>query len=122
EVQAMAGTVGDATIDVEDVVSASVRYESGAIGTLHHTYALPRPGGEGWVGLRGTRGSVTIQPSGNWSWMGGASPLDPVRSQHVTYEPAPSTGYGATGVVVIDDLLRAIEEDRQPLANGRHIV
>lgn len=122
EVQAMAGTIGDPSIDVEDVVSASVRYESGAIGTLHHAYALPRPGGEGWVGIRGTRGSVTIRPSGDWSWMGGASPLEPVRGQHVTYDPAPSTGYGATGVVVIADLLAAIEEDRQPLATGQHII
>ncbi len=122
EVQAMTGTIGDPTVDVEDVVSASVRYESGAIGTIHHAYALPRPGGEGWVGLRGTQGSVTIQPNGNWSWMGGASPLEPVRGQHVTYDAAPSTGYGATGAVVIDDLLRAIAEGRQPLATGQHII
>ncbi len=122
EVQAMTGTVGDPSIDVEDVVSASVRYASGAIGTIHHAYALPRPGGEGWVGLRGTHGSVTIQPNGNWSWMGSATPLEPVRGQQVTYDLAPSTGYGATGVVVIDDLLRAIEEDRQPLATGQHII
>ena len=122
EVQAMTATAGDPTIDVEDVVSASVRYASGAIGTVHHAYALPRPGGEGWVGLRGTQGSVTIQPSGDWSWTGGASPLEPIRGQHVIYDPAPSTGYGGAGVVVIDDLLRAIEEDRQPLATGQHII
>lgn len=122
EVQAMTATVGTGAIDVEDVVSTSVRYESGAIGTVHAAYALPAPGGEGYVALRGTAGSVNIQPNGNWSWAGRASPHDPARGQQVTYDPAPTTGYGPIGAVVIDDLLRAIGEDRPPLANGQHVT
>jgi len=35
ELQAMAGTVAGEGIDVEDVISISVRYRSGAIGTIH---------------------------------------------------------------------------------------
>ena len=122
EVQAMTATSGTSAIDVEDVVSASVRYESGAIGTLHAAYALPAPDGVGHVGLRGTRGSVTVLPNGNWAFTGGDDLLDPVVGQQVTYDLAPATGYGAIGVVIIDDLLRAIEEDRPPLATGEQVT
>ncbi len=118
----MIGTIGDPTIDVEDIVSASVRYESGAIGTVHLAYASPRTGGKGHVAIRGTEGSLEIQSDGSWSWMGGGSLLDPVLSQTTNYESRPSTGYGAVGVVIIDDLLRAIEDDREPLATGAYVI
>lgn len=122
EVQAMAATVGDTTIDVEDVLSASLRFESGAIGTVHFAYALPRPGGDGYVAIRGDRGSLKIEPGGAWSFFGGGSVLDPIVEQHGVYSNRPSTGYGAVGTVIIDDLLRAIEEDHEPLATDHHIL
>lgn len=122
EVQAMTATVGDATIGVEDVVSASLRYASGAIGTAHFAYALPRPGGEGYVAIRGTRGSLKIEPSGAWAFLGSGSLLEPIVEQHGTYANRPPAGYGAAGTVIIDDLLRAIEEERDPLATDRHVL
>ena len=121
EVQAMSATIHPG-IDVEDVMSASVRYESGAIGTLHYVYALPRTGGEGHVAIRGTNGSVRILPDGSWTWTGPGTLLDPMMSQTTTYESRSSSGYGAVGAVIVDDLLRAIEEDRDPLATGAHAV
>lgn len=121
EVQAMTGTVGSA-IAVEDVISMAVRYASGAIGTVHYAYALPRSGGEGYLALRGSRGSIRIEPNGALSWTGPGDAKDPVISQQTTYETRKLPGYGAVGVTIIDDLLRAIEEDRDPLATGENAV
>ena len=122
EVQAMIGTVGSDAIDVEDVISMAVRYASGAIGTVHHAYALPRPGSEGYLALRGSRGSIRIQPDGTLSWQGPGDAGDPVVTQQTTYETRKVPGYGSVGVTVVDDLLRAIAEDRDPLATGEHVV
>ena len=50
----MAGTLGEAKIDVEDVLSMSVRYASGAIGTGHHAFVIPKAGAnEGYFAVRG---------------------------------------------------------------------
>jgi predicted dehydrogenase len=117
EVQAMAGTVGT-NIEVENVLSMAVRHRSGAIGTVHYAYALPRTGGEGYLALRGAAGSARIQPDGTLSWIGPGTPGEPLLTQTNAYQNRTAPGYGAAGGAIIDDLLRAIDEDRQPLANG----
>ena len=122
EVQAMSGTVGGDAIDVEDVISMAVRYAGGAVGTVHFAYALPRSGGEGYLALRGARGSVRIQPDGTLTWIGPGAAIDPVIAQHTNYESRKLPGYGAGGVTIIEDLLRAIEEDRDPLATGENVT
>jgi predicted dehydrogenase len=122
EVQAMAGTVNGEAIDVEDVISLAMRYESGAIGTVHYAYALPRTFGEGYVALRGSGGSVKILPSGNLTWIGAGSVSDPVMVQETTYTTRSFPGYGAAGVACLDDLLRAIAEDRDPAATGEDVT
>jgi predicted dehydrogenase len=122
EVQAMAGTVGGEAIDVEDVISLSLRYAGGAIGTVHYAYALPRPTGEGYVALRGSNGSVKVTPGGDLTWIGPGNAADPVTIQESKYTMRSVPGYGALGVTIVDDLLRAIEEDRDPLATGEHIT
>ncbi len=120
--QAMIASPGDTGVEVEEVVSASVRYASGAIGTVHYAYALPRPGGEGYVAIRGTKGSVKILPDGSWTLTVDGSVDAPLLSRTVSYETGPSTGYGAIGAVILADLLGAIEEGRQPLATGRDVA
>jgi predicted dehydrogenase len=122
EVQAMAGTVNGEAIDVEDVISLALRYESGAIGTVHYAYALPRPAGEGYLALRGSGGSVKITPSGDVTWIGPGSVADPVTDQEINYTTRTFPGYGAGGVAIIDDLVRAIEEDREPFVTGEHVT
>jgi predicted dehydrogenase len=122
EVQAVAGTVSGEPIEVEDVISLAVRYASGAIGTVHYAYALPRPMGEGYLALRGSSGSVKILPNGNLSWIGPGSVTDPVTAQETTYTTASFRGYGPGGVAIIADLLAAIAEDRDPLAPGEALV
>lgn len=45
-----------------------------------------------------------------------------MRTQQTTYETRKVPGYGAVGVTIIDDLLRAIEEEREPLATGEDVT
>jgi len=122
EVQATMATVEDLPIDVENVCSASIRYASGALGTVHMAYALPRPGGEGHIAIRGTRASVRILADGSWVLTGPGTATDPETSRSGTYTSGPSTGYGSGGAVIIDDLLDAVEEDREPRATGEDVT
>jgi predicted dehydrogenase len=116
ELHAMAGTLGAAQVPVEDVISMSVRYANGAIGTVHYAYALPRPGNDGYVALRGTGGSLRIQSNGVISWFGPGDRVDPHTAETRTYELAKAPGYGPLALAAISDWLDAIEQDRQPLA------
>ena len=125
EVQAMAATVS-AGIDVEDVISLALRFGGGAIATVHYAYALPRPGADGYVAVRGTGGSVKLSP-GAWGrdswleWTGGGA-TDSVVAERRTYTNREVPGYGTGALSVISDLLAAIREDRQPLASGEALV
>lgn len=117
-VLARTANVGDDGIDVENVVTASIQYATGVIGTVHLAYALPRAGADGYIALRGTDGSLRITPDGSWTFMARGSVLEPLASQSSRYEFGPSTGYGAIGAVIVQDLLRAIRNDREPLVGG----
>jgi predicted dehydrogenase len=114
--QAMTAMTNDAGIDVEDTVSVSFRTTSGALGTMHFAYALPRPGGEGYVALRGSDGSVRIDANGTTTWIGAGSPDDPLLTEQTTFDSIRLPGYGSAGHAIIADLLEAISDDRQPLA------
>ncbi len=122
EVQALAGQVNEAGIDVEDAISVSLQYESGAIGTLHCAYVLPRTMSTGYLAVRGSNGSVSVQFDGSVTWIGPGTRDDPIREETLTYSTAALPGYGSMAPAVIRDLLEAIEEDRQPLASGDALV
>jgi predicted dehydrogenase len=122
EVQALSGQVNNAGIDVVDAISLAFRYESGAIGTLHCAYVLPRTMSQGYVAIRGVNGSVSVQFDGSVKWIGAGDRDDPVREESLTYTSASLPGYGSMAPAVIRDLLSAIDEDRQPLANGDALV
>ena len=122
EVRALAGTTNGEAIDVEDAISVAVRFASGAIGTIHYAFALPRPGSDGHVALRGRRGSVVITPDGQLSWIGAGDVTDPVLGQTGRYTYASERGYGSVGLTIIADLLDAIAERRDPVATGEDLV
>ena len=123
EVQAMAGSVGGDAIDVEDVISVAMRFGGGAIATVHYAYALPRPGSDGYVALRGSGGSLKLSP-GAWGkeswleWFGPGTVAEPVTAQRTTYVNRDVPGYGTAALSLIADFLAAIDEDRDPLAAG----
>ncbi len=122
EVQALAGQVNGADIDVEDVMSLTYRYESGAIGTLHCAFVLPRTMSTGYLAIRGERGSISVKFDGSVSWIGAGDRDDPIREETLSYSSATLPGYGSMAPAVIRDLLSCIDEDRQPRANGDALV
>ncbi len=122
EVQAMSAMTNGANIDVEDTISVAFRFESGALGTMHFAYALPRPGGNGYAAFRGSSASLSIEPNGTQTWIHPGTSHDPMQRQVSTYELAPAIGYGSVGLRIIDDLLGAIAENRPPLATGAHAI
>lgn len=122
EVQATSARVNQAEIDVEDAISVALLYESGALGTLHYAYVLPRTLSEGFLAVRGRKGSVSVSFDGSVKWIGGGSASDPVIEETLTYANYAVPGYGAMAPAVIEDLLMAIEEDRDPVANGDDLV
>lgn len=121
-VQAMSTSGARAGIDVEDTTSVSLAYANGAIGTLHCACVLPRSVSEGYLAVRGTSGSVSVAFDGSVHWIGSGSARDPVIEEELTYTNWAVPGYGAMAPALIDDLLGAIEEDREPLANGDALI
>lgn len=122
EVQAMLGNVGGHPIEVEDAISVGLRYASGALGTIHYAYALPRTASDGYLAFRGVNGSIKIAPDGTLTWFGGGTHLDPVTAQETVYTNRAVPGYGATGAAVIEDLISAIDQDRDPMATGKDLI
>jgi len=92
------------------------------LGTIHYAYVLPRTQSDGYLAVRGSQGSVSIAFNGTVKWTGGGTALDPVLEETLTYTSYTVPGYGAMAPAAIEDLLAAIEEDREPLANGDDLV
>jgi UDP-N-acetyl-2-amino-2-deoxyglucuronate dehydrogenase len=127
EVNAMTVNASGEQIDVEDLIALALRFSDGAIATLHYAYALPRPGSDGYVALRGSGGSLKLSP-GAWGkeswleWIGPGTVSEPVVAQRTTYTNRDVPGYGTGALSLIADLLAAIREDRDPVATDRHAV
>jgi len=123
ELHAMSGTLSGEPIEVEDVISMSVRYGGGAIGSVHYAYAFPRAGAnDGYVAFRGTGGSIKIQSNGTVTWFGPGNRDEPHATETYSYELGKAPGYGPLASAGIRDWLEAIEQDRQPLANYGQLV
>lgn len=122
EVQAMSGQVNNAGIDVEDVISVTLRFTGGAVGTFHCAYVLPRTMSEGYLAIRGERGALTLRNDGSLTWTGPGDRGGPVMQETFSAVSAKMPGYGPLAAQAIDDLLNSIEEDRQPLSNGQEMV
>ncbi len=122
EVQAMSATVGGADIGVEDAISVAFRFESGALGTIHYAYVLPRTLSQGYLALRGEKGSLSIHNDGTVHWIGPGDRTDPLRDETISTTSAKMPGYGSMAPLVIADLLAAIDEERDPVANADGLI
>jgi predicted dehydrogenase len=116
----MAATRSSDAIDVEDTISIQFRLAGGAVGTMHFAYALPRPGGVGYMALRGSKSSVSIDAGGTTEWIGPGSIADPTRVETMSSEVPRLPGYGSAGALIVSDMLDAIANDRDPLATGEN--
>jgi predicted dehydrogenase len=121
EVSAMTGRVGSPGLAVEDVASVAVRFAGGAVGTIHHAYALPARGYRSRLALRGLDGSIELGLDEEVVHLTMGDDGF-VHEERRTF-PAPAVpGYGASGRAAVRDLLDAIRDGHEPLANGEALI
>lgn len=122
-VQAQASTL-QRRIEVEDTLTALLRFENGALATITAT-TTAAPGFSNRLELYGTRGGIQIQGDTAERW-------DLTDPGQTTVEPPPlgkniEAGAGgdprAVGVggftAIYQDFIQAIRDDRPPLVDGR---
>lgn len=122
EVSAMAGRVGEPGLEVEDVISVALRFAGGAVGTVHHAYALPARGYRTHLALRGLEASVELGPDEELLILSAGGADGGLREERTTFDVAPARGYGAGGRAAVRDLLDAIRTGGEPLADGAALV
>jgi len=120
EVQARTATVAHA-IEVEDDLTASLRFKNGALGSILATTAAA-PGFPHRVEVYGTRGGVQLEAEAVVRWEGEAAPaIDASLRPGTAAAGAGSspTGISATGHArIVADFVAAIREGRPPLVAG----
>ena len=121
EVGAMAGRVHPG-VAVEDVISVALRFASGAVGTVHHTYALPARGYRTWLAVRGLRASLELRGDDELTVLTAGGPDGGLAEDRRRFEVPPAPGYGAAGRSAVIDLLGAIDEGRPTAADGAALV
>ena len=121
EVGAMTGRVGAPALGVEDVASVALRFSSGAVGTVHHAYALPARGYRSRLALRGQDASIELGLDEELVLLE-AGDDGFVHEVRTTFDVATAPGYGASGQAAVRDLLNAIRDGREPEANGDALV
>lgn len=122
-VQAFVANRKHKTIEVEDTVVASLRFASGALGSIEASTAL-WPGSLKQIEILGTEGSAVLQESDLIKWdFSQALPEDEivrnaggVSSHGGVSNPADISHMGH--LFQINDLLRAIREGGQPAIDG----
>lgn len=113
-------------IEVEDCLTATVRFASGALGSITATTAAA-PGFPHRVEVYGDRGGVQIEGEQVVRWEGESQePRNQRTREPRTGEPiaagagASPTGIGAVGHTrLLEDFVAAIREGREPLVPGR---
>jgi predicted dehydrogenase len=120
EVQASAATLAH-TIEVEDCVTAALRFASGALGGVMATTAAA-PGFPHRVEVYGDRGGVQIEGEQIVRWeVPGREPPEAVSAAGVASAGAGAspTGIGAVGHTrIVGDFVAALREGRAPLVPG----
>lgn len=129
EVTAFTDNVGGQPIDVEDCAVVGLRFRGGALGVLHCGNLAPSLRVEQYFAARGEHLNATVrlhEPSEEGSRHGlhlvsdgEHGPLE----QDMTFIQKAIPGYGGiSGRTLANDLLDAIEQDRQPMITFDDIV
>ena len=121
EVGAMAGSVGHPGLAVEDVISVALRFAGGAIGTVHHAYALPARGYRSSLALRGQEASLELG-LGDELIVLTAGADGELREDRTSFDAPAVPGYGATGRAAVRDLLDSIRDGHDTQAGGEVLV
>jgi predicted dehydrogenase len=123
-VNAMLETRSGEAIDVEDVASVSLAYESGMVASLHCAYVLESGTDQVSIRFAGTKG---------WMSWDGVGPELHVRSAHpawatapnriLRFEPDPAPGYGgAMGMAAMRTFISSFREGTAPEFTTRTIL
>lgn len=108
-------------IEVEDTCVASIRFASGAFGTLEGTTSVT-PGLNHRVELHGENGSIRIDGEKIVTWAVPGEEKEHIESQlsdNIGDAASDPTAISADGhQMQIADLLDAVNEDREPMING----
>jgi UDP-N-acetyl-2-amino-2-deoxyglucuronate dehydrogenase len=119
EVQAQAATLAHA-IEVEDCLTATVRFASGALGSIAATTAA-EPGFAHRVELYGTRGGVQLEGEQLVRWEASSPPPVAVAAHG---QAAAGAGASPTGIsdaghtLLLADFVDAVRQQRPPLVTG----
>jgi predicted dehydrogenase len=111
EVSAVTGSIGDPGLEVEDVASVGVRFASGAVGTIQHSYSLPARGYRGHLAVRGLDASLELGLDDGLVILSRSDEGALVESRRTFSVPAMG-GYGAGGHAAVADLLGAVRDGR----------
>ena len=111
-------------IEVEDTAMANLKFKNGAFGALIGTTSC-NPGEARRIELHGDRGTITVSGSSISRWAntleedGRAEDGEPPREIAIQGAVADPKAIGSAGhVFLVDDLIRAIQDDRDPYVTG----
>jgi predicted dehydrogenase len=126
EIQAHAATLAHERIEVEDTVVATLRFASGALGTLEATTAA-YPGYLKRIEIHGSQGSALLEEEDLKSW-DFATPREEDQAILEQMKQHQSTGGGASDPAAIGhhghamqfrDFVEAVRDNRPPAIDGR---
>jgi UDP-N-acetyl-2-amino-2-deoxyglucuronate dehydrogenase len=110
-------TLAHERIEVEDVAVATVKFKSGALGTIVGT-TCAYPGLSSRLEVFGTAGSAVIEHDKlTHLYLKSDEPSSNLAAKNLE-TPDPTTVFGYAHGLQIEDMMKAIREDREPLVNG----
>ncbi len=125
EVSAYTATLGHKDLEVEDVITATVLHESGALGTITAATAS-WPGWAKRIEISGTEGSVVLEDNRVTRWeFQKPHPEDDSILKSIETGETGSGGAGDPSAIGFEghrrqlaDFVQALSEDREPFING----
>ena len=124
-VQAVAANVQHKNIEVEDTIVATVAFKNGALGTIECSTAV-FPGTLKRIEIMGTAGTAILEEDNFIKWQFQQETADDKRIQESMKAVTTAAGGASNPADIsfvghqrqIEDMIRAIETDTEPLVNG----
>lgn len=106
------------SIEVEDTAVAAIKYKNGAFGVIQGTTSV-YPGMETRFEIHGENGTIIFGDSGIKQWSFADSQEEAPQVEGTLAASSSATNISNDGhFVLVDDLIQAIREDRDPMIRG----